>query len=146
MNTSLTEDAIDGLLGDFFKAQMRKPWPAAPAAPSVTSEPSVLVAARASHATEPPRNQPTAAQRDPGGKARYTLAASVALLLGTCWTLSNGFQPGEPTAPGSNSSPVGPVNMNSLGASDPAALKEIRKDNAVKGNNGGFTPPKIELP
>src|SRR5215475_10716934 len=66
-------DHLDRLLSDFFKAQMQHPWPAAPATPA--SEPSVLVAARAA-ALNAPHNQPA---RDPQSRARYTLAASVAL-------------------------------------------------------------------
>jgi hypothetical protein len=85
MNTTLPtrDDDLDRLLSRFLKAQMPDPWPAAPVA---HSEPSALAAARAPLA---PRNV------DPGRRARYTLAASVALVLGTCWAFSNGFRPGD---------------------------------------------------
>ena len=85
----LPHDAVDDLLSDYFKSKMRQPWPAAPAAAS--AEPSALHAAR--HA-------------DRGNRSRYTLAASVALLIGICWYFSNGSQPGEralkpaPSSPG----------------------------------------------
>src|SRR5262249_44048814 len=102
-----TDDALDGLLAHFFNAQFQKHWPAAP-----------VVVASATPAA--PRNESPA--HDSGNRARYTLAASVALLLGTCWTLSNGFQAGERPA-GPSPAPSAPgMNMNSLGASNPDAL------------------------
>jgi hypothetical protein len=129
------EDNLDRLLSDFFKAQMKQPWPAAPAVPA--SEPSVLVAARGT-TTEPPRNQPVA--RDTGSKSRYTLAASVALLLGTCWYLSNGFQPAE--RPG-RAPATGTDLIEKGGANAPDVLKELRKDKALGGD--GIVRPKIVL-
>ncbi len=146
MNTTpLSEDSLDAMFSDFFKSQLKKPWPTAPQTTTIHSEPSSLAAARAAHTTtEPPRNQPAAATHDSSSKARYTLAASVALLIGTCWTLSNGFQPGERPTPGNGSS-NSPLNMNSGTASDPDALKELRKEKATKGNNDGFVPPMIDL-
>ena len=116
------DDSLDELLSDFFKAQMKQPWPPAPAAPTAVPQ------------------RPAA--HDPGNRARYTLAASVALFVGTCWALSSGFQPGERTrGPASNG-----VDMNSLGASDPDALKELRRNNAEKGNvgNDAFDPNRTE--
>jgi hypothetical protein len=129
-------DPLDGLLSDFFKAQLKKPWPAAPATPP-TSTPSAAAAPTAAPA-QTPRNQP-AARRDSSANARYTLVASVALLLGTCWAMSNGFQPAKLNVP-SGSNVVDPS-----GASDPDALKELRKSNAIRGEKG-ITPPVIEFP
>jgi hypothetical protein len=131
---------LDRLLSDFFKSQMKKPWPAAPA---VTSEPSVFVAARTAE-VESPRNQP--AGRDTGTRARYTLAASVALLLGTGWFLSNGFQPAERPGPLPG---VAPKGIGDATASDPEVLKKLREEKARNGE--GFVipkaePPKIDLP
>ncbi|MCE9566183.1 MAG: hypothetical protein K8U57_29530 [Planctomycetes bacterium] len=143
--TPLSEESLDAMFSDFFKAKMQKPWPAAPATPTLRSEPSSLAAARATQTpVEAPRNQPVAVNHDSSSKARYTLAASVALLIGTCWTLSNGFQPSERATP--NGTPNS-VNMNPITASDPDALKELRKENATKGNNknDGFVPPMIDL-
>jgi hypothetical protein len=138
------EDNLDRLLSDFFKAQMQSPWPAAPVTPA--SEPSVLVAARNAN-TEAPRNQPAAtappAARDSGSKARYTLAASVALLLGTCWYLSNGFRAAERTAPGSSNNPTGSGLIDKGIAGNPDALEQLRKDKATGGN--GIIRPKIDL-
>lgn len=71
---TLPPDPVDDLLGDFFKSQMPKPWPAAPR----TVEPSTLA------------NRPAANNR-----ARLTLAASVAIALGACWYLSGGLHPAE---------------------------------------------------
>ncbi len=142
--TTLSDDSLDAMFSDFFKAKMQKPWPTAPQTSSVVNEPSSLVAARSS-SSETPRNQPVAMSHDSGSKARYTLAASVALLIGTCWTLSNGFQPGDRPTPGNGSS--NPVNMNPITASDPAVLTKIREENATKGNNKNdvVAPPVIDL-
>src|SRR6476659_5289952 len=93
-------DNLDRLLADFFQAQLPRPWPDAPMA--VVAEPSSLVVASVAH-TEVPRNQPTV--RDTSRNSRYTLAASVALFLGTCWYLSSGFQP--PSRPGQAICPRG---------------------------------------
>jgi len=136
-----TPDELDRLFSEFFKGQLRKPWPKAPVPPgaSATAEPSELAAARVAEA---PRNHPSPASRDNTARARFTLAASVALLLGTCWTLSNGFQPGErpgqaPVAPGL------PGLLPDSGASgiDDPRLKKLGEDKA-KGNNDG---PKIDM-
>jgi hypothetical protein len=116
MNPLSPNENVDRLLSAFFKAEMPDPWPAAPTAS--TTEPSGLVAERA----EAPRNEPAVARRDHNSRARYTLAASVALLLGTCWTLSDGFQSGTR---GTN----GPANGTSgdfLGPSDAKTAPEIR--------------------
>ena len=141
--TNLSDDSLDAMFSTFFKAQVKAPWPVAPA-PSVLSEPSSLAAAR-SAGVEAPRNEPVSTGRDAGNKSRYTLAASVALLLGTCWTLSSGFQSADRPAP--TAAPNGPsISYNPLTASDPDALTELRKEKALNGNNDGFTAPKIELP
>lgn len=141
---------LDRLLSDYFKSKMKQPWPAAPStsARMPLAEPSVLAASRtpSDASVEAPRNHPVTAgsQRDNGNKSRYTLAVSVAVLIGTCWGLSNGFQPGERTGSGGNA----PVKLNvfqDAGASDPAALKELHKDKAENGNQG-VAQPKIQLP
>lgn len=127
------DDKLDALLGDFFKAQMKSPWPAAPATP-----PTSTPAAPAPVAADLPRNQPVAA-RDTGARARYTLAASFAVLLGTCWYLSSGFTPTERTAPAGGGTNV----LGGATAGHPDPLKELHKDHAIKGNNG-IAPPKVE--
>ncbi len=133
-------DKLDGLLADFFKAQMKKPWPAAPE----THPMSTPASANTGTAPETPRNQPAAARRDSGSKARYTLAASVALLLGTCWYLSNGFQPGDRPSDG-----TGPdrLNKTTAGPGDskgpPDLLQGIKEANAKHGEQG-ITPPVID--
>ncbi len=133
-------DHLDRLFSDFFKSELKKPWPAAPATPA--SEPSVLVVTR-NATTDSPRNQPATVARDTSSKARYTLAASVALFLGTCWYLSNGFQPGErpPLSPVTNG--VSP-SIKDTNASNPDVLKKLREDKATGGN--GLPRPKLELP
>lgn len=143
------ENNLDRLLSDFFKSNMKQPWPAAPATPtrSPLSEPSVLAASRNSTTTEveTTRNQPATAgtARDRGNKSRYTLAVSVAVLLGTCWYLSNGSLPSERNAPGSNAPKLDV--FPEAGASDPAVLKEKRKADAEKGNQG-VVQPKFQIP
>lgn len=122
-------DKLDRALSDFFKAQLPRPWAAAPEITS--SEPSVLVGTRNG-----------IARLDSVGKSRFTLAVSVALLLGLCWFLSDGFAPSNRNshqpAPGTGSSMLGGAS-----AGNPAVLKEIRKDKAGKDADNR---PRIELP
>jgi hypothetical protein len=96
-----------------------------------------------------PRNVPaiSAAQqeaphstRDGSNKSRYTLAFSVAVLVGACWYLSNSFQPGERVIPLTNASPKAIGVLPDSTAEKPAALETLKKDNAEHGTNG--TPKK----
>ncbi len=151
MQTNRFENNLDRALSDYFKSKMKQPWPAAPSIPAriATTEPSVLVDARTEaeySAVEPSRNQTikVGVSRDGGHKSRYTLAVSVAVLLGVSWCLSNGLQPGERIGPASSSPKVYGV-FQDAGAENPATLKELRKDKAEQGNDG-FAPPKIKLP
>src|SRR5262245_40985749 len=92
-----TPDELDKLFSDFFKAQLKRPWPNAPlpagsgGAVALASEPSELVTSRTQ--TETPSIVPATAPqvkakgRDGTARARFTLVASVALALGTCWAL-----------------------------------------------------------
>lgn len=131
MNTTPTtaeaSDDLDLLLSDFFKGQLKKPWPKAPVPASAAAEPSELAAARTAEA---PRNTPTPAGRDNTARARFTLAASVALALGACWFLSNGFEPNE--RPGQQGAPVVPKLLQGSGAdgTDDIRLKKIGEDKA----------------
>jgi hypothetical protein len=143
----IQEDSLDRLLSGYFKSKMKQPWPAAPATPSrmPMSEPSVLAATRtsATAAVETPRNQPAAAgsSRDGGNKSRYTLAVSFAVLLGTCWYLSNGSQPNERVGPGGNNTHKLNVFPDAT-AEKPAAIQQIQKDKAEQGGS----QPKIQIP
>ena len=131
-------DALDRLFSDFFKSQLRKPWPKAPL-PAAAAEPSELATARAA---EMPRNAPAPARRDTSARARFTLAASVALALGATWYLSNGFQPGSrSTGPAPASKSFGILPHGTADGTDHAPLKKIEQDKA-KGDNGGI---KIDL-
>jgi hypothetical protein len=114
-------DALDAALSDFFKGELPRPWPAAPA-----------VAA------------PAAARRpDPGRRARYTLAASVAVLAGACWLLSNG---GRPVAPGVNPG-TGPDVLQNSSARDPRATEKAKaKAAATADPMAGFRPGTLPLP
>jgi hypothetical protein len=136
-------DDLDRLLSEFFKGQMKNPWPAAPVVGA--SEPTSLAAARTGEA-ETPRNRPGSPTRDHGRRARYTLAASVALLLGGGWFLSNAFQPGERPTPNPGPSPS---ELSGGTAGESAILEKIREEKAKK-DDGFLLPktggPKIELP
>ena len=132
-------EELDRLFSEFFKAQLKHPWPNAPVPASGAAkpaEPSELVTARA---TETPRSASTPARRDNSARARFTLAASVALMLGTCWYLSNGFAPG--------SRPVGAPNQGDApgmlpggGAHDEqGVLPKVREIKATEG------APKIDM-
>ena len=107
---SLPTDPLDGLLSDFFKSKMRQPWPTAPA--TAFSEPA---SARVAH----------------GNRARYTLAASVAFLLGICWYFSNGTPTGDRPAPNPGS---GILDKGS--ATMPKEFEKSKK----------ATEPKVGLP
>lgn len=104
-------DALDRAFGDFFQAQMPHPWPAAPATPA------------ARPATRP-------AVPDGSARARWTLAASVALLVGGGWLLSGGPQPSRPSA---GKTAAGPDILNEASATLPDAFKSPPKSVPAKG-------------
>jgi hypothetical protein len=139
--TPETPDELDRAFSEFFKAQLKQPWPKAPLPPGATAkaEPSELAATRAAEA---PRNQPSPASRDNTARARFTLAASVALMLGTCWYLSNGFEPGA--RPGQVPVTPGPSLLQNGGADGNkfAPLQKIGEDKAKETPVG---PPKIDM-
>jgi len=76
---TLPHDPVDAALSDYFKSAMPKAWPAAPR----TAEPAGSVASRSATGT----------------RARFTLAASVALALGAGLWLSGGPQPATRPVP-----------------------------------------------
>jgi hypothetical protein len=126
--TPMPPDALDQALSDFFKAQMPRPWPAAPATAHAT--PSALATPRTDTLT----------------RARLTLAASVALLLGTGWYLASGSPQAArgPTRPGPAGTPdfIGPGSAKMPGEFD-------RKADKAKATNDpmtGFQPGPITLP
>ena len=92
---NLPGDDLDRLLSAFYKAELPEPWPHMRAPESETpatlplAAPAVAVARR----TETPRRMASI------GRSRFALAASVALLLGGCWYLSDRLGNG-PTAAG----------------------------------------------
>ncbi len=129
-------DATDQLFSDFFKAQLKQPWPKAPmnAASTPVSEPSELVTTHEASRIVP--SAPTKT-RDNTARARFTLAASVAMVLCTCWFLADGFQPDGRVPAGTGTTPGAPTLLHNGGASgkDHAPLKKIEQDKA-KGENG----------
>ena len=66
-------DEVDRLLGAYFQAQVPAKWPAAP---------------QTTGGSRHPARQNTARGSDPATKGRWALAASVALLIGSCGYLS----------------------------------------------------------
>lgn len=76
-------DDLDGLLRTFFRAQMPYPWPAPPT----------------SHFRIEPAVRPASSRR-PLIRSRWTLAASVALLLLGSLLLPGRFTPGSKPEPG----------------------------------------------
>jgi hypothetical protein len=113
----MKQENIDELLSDYFKSKMRHPWPAPPAPPF--TEPSSLRESRgAAHS---------------GNRARVTLAASVAILIGACWFFSNGSQPAErgPAKP----VPGGPGILNDGSAKTP---DEFKKNHPIHPKVGGL--------
>jgi hypothetical protein len=98
-------DDIDAMLSKYFKNEMPKKWPAAPA---VDVEPVQPFA----------RNSST---------SRWALAASVMLLVGVCWYAGRGTTPGERP-------PSATVNKFEKGAKaeDKSILNEMQKHRTVQ--------------
>jgi hypothetical protein len=74
---STQEEGLDRLVVAYFRSEMPARWPAAP-------QPW---AEKSRAATE--------SQADPSRKSRWALAASVALLIGSCWYLSGHVTDGK---------------------------------------------------
>lgn len=103
MNTRIPnrpDDHVDRLYADYFRAQLPARWPNPPTPWADPARPA------------------TAASGDPASKSRWALAASVALLIGTCWYLSGHISDGK-RKPGFD--PEG-------GAANSKLLKEFGKD------------------
>ena len=132
-------DGIDRLLSDFFKSKMPHPWPAPPVPPGALAEPSTLAAAR-----DDRREREARPAASSGNRARYTLAASVALMLGACWYLSTGANPA-----GKPASPVAPGTGTDFLSPGSAKLPEPfeKHGNPEKKEKGkrGFHPGSIPL-
>ncbi len=129
-------DALDRLLSDYFNSELPHPWPAPPAVGH--AEPSSAV--RPAYAS------------DPNSRARWTLTCSVAVLLGSCWYFSNGWQAGHQQGSGKPAPGSAPVGINNLDPGTADASKgapgELARERAKKGTNpmGGFTPGPMKLP
>lgn len=101
----MNADKLDRLFTDYFHAEMSKrPWPPTPVGAV-----------------------PRSATPDPNRHARRVLAASVALLLGSCWVLSNGL---TPTDRGSSPAPTGTNMLGGATADEKGVLPAIRKSKA----------------
>ncbi|MBM3983126.1 MAG: hypothetical protein FJ304_23210 [Planctomycetes bacterium] len=140
--TNTNPDPLDHLFSDFFKAQLKQPWPKAPlAGGGRAAEPSELAAARAS---DTPCNEPApvARGRDNTARARFTLAASVAIALGATWFLSNGSETGPrggtPTKPG-----PGLFNKSDAKGTKGGVLDTIN-ENKANGDAPKVDPNKFE--
>jgi hypothetical protein len=132
-------DELDKLLSDFFKAQLKKPWPNAPVPPTAqTSEPSELAAARSASQGAPAR---PAKRADSTARARFTLAASVALVLGAGILLSNSFDSGpRPSTPVQNNM----LKDSGADGNKSELLKKIGENKAKGAEN--TAPPKTKIP
>jgi hypothetical protein len=75
MTNNTSDEQVDRLLGDYFKAQLPAHWPSAP---------------RTDRAR--PAGRKTT---DPAARSRWALAASVAVLVGACWFLSGTLDNGK---------------------------------------------------
>jgi hypothetical protein len=119
--TPLPPDAVDAVLTDYFRSQLPKPWPAAPALATPAAP----------------------ARRDPSRRARYSLAASVAVLAGACWLLAPATpRPGVTVQPG-----AGPDVLPGATARTPKdADKAKAKAAATTDPMHGFQPMAIPLP
>ena len=76
---NLPPDGLDRLLGDYFKDQLPKRWPAPPRTGSIR-----------------PANRRAEPVTDTLSPSRWALAASVVLLLGGCWCVSHQSADGQP--------------------------------------------------
>ena len=90
----------DRLFAAYFQDQLPATWPACPRPWAEKAQPTATAAG------------------DPAAKSRWALAASVALLIGSCWYLSGQVHDGK-AKPGFN--PAG-------GAADATHLKEMAKE------------------
>lgn len=115
MNTTPTHtespEELDRLFSEFFKSQLKHPWPNCPVPASA----------------EPARATP---RRDSTARARLTLAASVALMLGTCWYMSDGFRSGPRAVPEPNPSGSGLFNDSDAKGTKGGVLDTINKNKA----------------
>lgn len=101
---------IDRLLATFFKSELPDPFPE-----------MKLPAARAAELPMPAAPRPAAAERRPVlTKSRFSLAVSVALLLGGCWYLSGhiGGAPANRPTPGKNGAGEAKPNKHLLPKDD----------------------------
>jgi len=111
-------DDLDGLLRDFFRAEMPHPWP----------ELKLPGAARngfhAKRPAEPPATLPLTPHRRPWAVVgpRLALAASVGLLLVCSWFLPGQSDQSKPNLPG-----TGP-NLNNSGADPRPSRMDLKKE------------------
>ena len=125
MNTEPSPDALDRLLSDFFKGQLPRPWPPAPAGGAFA---------------EPARN----AIPDPGRRSRLTLAASVAVLLGGGWLLVGG----SPNGPRPAANPNGAARPAALpgATADPGKGGVLDKVKEIKATQPKPDPADLPVP
>ena len=122
-------DDLDRMFSDFFKAQLKQPWPNAPLPPAAKPEPHRSAFAEVLGFLT--KNRP-----------QLTLAASVALALGAGLLLSNQFQPGD--RPGRGPAPSGPSLFDGSDADgNKGVLPQIDKNKALD-NGAKMDLGKIE--
>jgi hypothetical protein len=140
------ENDLDRLLGAYFKAQLKKPWPPPPPLPAHGAAPveaaTVLAERRVLeqvHSIPHPLRSSHSETR-----ARWTLLASVILLLGGSWFIANGVPSSD-----RRHSPVTEIHGTRLleagTAGNPKALETLRETKA-KDDDLKVPPPKVDLP
>ena len=143
MNQShFTPEALDPVLSEFFRSRMRSPWPPAPVPASAVAEPVGI--------DRNPSSRPRAVspgQANSASRARLTLFASVALLLGTGWYLSDSG-PAVERATKRSGTGGGPNVLPDSIATTPAEFRPNQQDKAKKTQDPmtGFQPGSFRLP
>ncbi|MCS6864268.1 MAG: hypothetical protein RMJ56_02940 [Gemmataceae bacterium] len=131
-------DPLDRLLSDFFKAQMKQPWPQAPLPPAtVPLIPSEL----ATPPTIDARSRPVRSPADATARARFTLAASVALALGAAWLFTNHYEASHTATAPPQVGISDYLQRGTASGENHPLLKEIPKTH----NKAEVPPPKITI-
>jgi hypothetical protein len=90
---SCSGDDLDGLLSDFFRAEMPNPWPGSPKLPVQTLLPRLTT------------------RRWTLGRSRFALAASVGLIVAGLWALGGKFTGPDPIAGFGAGNPEGATRL-----------------------------------
>jgi hypothetical protein len=134
---------VDQLLSAFFQAQLPSRWPAAPVVGNHV--PSTALAVRGIVQTVDQTTRQGQIVSPGGTRARWTLVASVAILLGGGWLLLNGFEVGpRPSSPALDHRGAGLLEAGT--AANPKALETLRESKATQPTPATAPSSKIDLP